>query len=109
MSLPGLNRNVPSEEGKNARNAPGLLPTREGTGMNPSPTYAPLTMDAQQVEKVEAVGGEVEVTLIAMPRDGNGPSGEVRIRFDLEGSRDLRARLTAAIVTAGVQLKSQRR
>ena len=90
------------------RNAPGLLPTREGTGMDPS-SDAPLTMDALQVEKVEAVGGEVEVTLIAMPRDSDGPSGLVRIRFDLEGSRDLRARLTAAIVAAGVQLKSQRR
>jgi hypothetical protein len=29
----------------------------EGTGMNPSPGYAPMTMDAQQVDKVKAVGG----------------------------------------------------
>jgi hypothetical protein len=81
----------------------------EGTGMNPSPSYAPMTIDAQQIDKVEAVGGEVEVTLTAMPRDSDGPSGEIRIRFDLEGTRELAARLTAAIVTAGVQLKSQRR
>jgi len=77
--------------------------------MNPSPSYAPLTIDAQQIDKVEAFGGEVEVTLTAMPRDGDGPSGQVRIRFDLEGTRELAARLTAAIVTAGVQLKSRQR
>ena len=68
-----------------------------------------MTMDARQIDKVEAVGGEAEVTLTAMPRDSDGPSGEIRIRFDLEGTRELAARLTAAIVTAGVQLKSQRR
>ena len=81
----------------------------KGTGMNPSPSYAPMTMDARQIDKVEAVGGEVEVTLTAMPRDSDGPSGQIRIRFDLEGSRDLRGGLTAAIVAAGVQLKSQQR
>ena len=56
--------------------------------MNPFPSYAPLTIDAQQIDKIEAVGGEVEVTLTAMPRDGDGPSGQVRIRFDLEGTRE---------------------
>jgi hypothetical protein len=45
--------------------------------MNPFPSYAPLTIDAQQIDKIEAVGGEVEVTLTAMPRDGDGPSGQV--------------------------------
>ena len=74
--------------------------------MNPS--HAPLTI-AQQIDKVEAVGGKVEVTLTAMPRDGDGPSGQIQIRFDLEGTRELAARLTAAIVTAGVQLKSRQR
>jgi hypothetical protein len=80
----------------------------EATGMNPSPSYAPMTIDAQQIDKVEAVGGEVEVTLTAMPRDSDGPSGQVRIRFDLEGTRDLVDRLTAAIATASFQLKSRR-
>jgi len=86
-----------------------LFPTREDTGLNPFPSYAPLTIDAQQIDKVEAVGGEVEVILTAMPRDSDGPSGQVRIRFDLEGTRELAACLTAAIVTAGVQLKSRQR
>ena len=54
------------------------------------------------------MGGEVEVTLTAMPRDSDGPSGQVRIRFDFEGTRDLVDRLTAAIATASFQLKSQR-
>ena len=67
----------------------------EGTGMNPSPGYAPMTMDAQQVAKVKAVGGGEEVTLTAMPRDSDGPSGQVQIRFDLETTRALVARLNA--------------
>jgi len=75
--------------------------------MNPSPNYAPMTIDAQQIDKVEAVGGEVEVTLTAMPRDSDGPSGQIQIRFDLEETQDLAARLTAAIVTAKAQLKSR--
>jgi hypothetical protein len=56
----------------------------EGTGMNPSPGYAPMTMDAQLVDKVKAVGGGEEVTLTARPRDGDGRCGQVQIRFDLE-------------------------
>ena len=72
--------------------------------MNPSPSYAPMTIDAQQIDKVEAVGGEVEVTLTAMQRDSDGPSGQIRIRFD----QDLAARLTAAIVTAKAQLRCRR-
>ena len=75
--------------------------------MNPSPNYAPMTIDTQQIDKVEAVGGEVEVTLTAMPRDSDGPSGHIQIRFDLEETQDLAARLTAAIVTAKAQLKSR--
>jgi hypothetical protein len=80
----------------------------EATGMNPSPSYAPMTIDAQQIDKVEAVGGEVEVTLTAMPRDSDGPSGQIQIRFDLEETQGLAARLIAAIVTAKAQLKSRR-
>ncbi len=63
--------------------------------MNPSPGYAPMTMDARQIDKVEAVDGEVEVTLTAMPRDSDGPSGQVQIRFDLGTTRSLVARLNA--------------
>src|SRR5665811_116734 len=90
------------------RHAPGFRPACEGTGMNPSPNYAPMTIDAQQIDKVEAVGGEVEVTLTAMPRDSDGPSGQIQIRFDLEETQGLAARLIAAIVTAKAQLKSRR-
>jgi hypothetical protein len=74
--------------------------------MNPSPSYAPMTIDARQIDKVEAVGGEVEMTLTAMPRGSNGPSGEIRIRFDLETTRGLAGRLNAAVFVAGIQLKS---
>jgi hypothetical protein len=61
--------------------------------MNPSPGHAPMTMDAQQVDKVEAADGEVEVTSTAMPRDSDGPSGQVQIRFDLDTTRALATRL----------------
>jgi hypothetical protein len=63
--------------------------------MNPSPGHAPMTMDAQQVDKVEAADGEVEVTSTAMPRDSDGPSGQVQIRFDLDTTRALATRLNA--------------
>jgi hypothetical protein len=76
--------------------------------MNPAPSYAPMTIDAQQIDKVEAVGGEVEMTLTAMPRGSDGPSCEIRIRFDLETTRGLAGRLNAAIFIAGIQLQSWR-
>jgi hypothetical protein len=65
--------------------------------MNVFPSSGPLTIDTQQIYKVEALGGNVAVTLAAMPDGSDGPSGQFRIRFTLEDTRELHARLTAAI------------
>jgi hypothetical protein len=72
--------------------------------MNASLGDGPLTINTQSIDKVEAVGGNVEVTLTALPYGSEAPSGQIRIRFDLDDAQGLAARLTAAIVTAKVQL-----
>lgn len=75
--------------------------------MNASPSAGPLTIDTQSIDKAEAVDGNVEVTLTALPYGSDGPSGQIRIRFALEDAQELAARLAANIVTAKVQRKNR--
>jgi hypothetical protein len=71
--------------------------------MSPSPRAGPLTIDVQNIDKVEAVDGNVEVTLTALPYGSDGPYGQIRIRFALEDAQNLAARLPSSIVGAKVQ------
>jgi len=76
--------------------------------MSAAPSAGPLTPDVQQIDKVEAVNGNVEVTLTATPDGQAGPSAQIRFRLSLADAQELVARLSAAIVTAKLQLRIRR-